>query len=220
MSPLGYWPMDDTAASLFFRDISGNGHNCASGGPTTTLAQVAGLIPTSSDTAANKTAGATTMKDATALFSMGAAGITVMCWINTTNVSSLQHLMIANVSPAGTDQWFQLRNNSGVLQWLVFDSTGTVHQVNWPSSVSDGKNHFIVGTWNLATQFLYVDGVQSTGLANATTPHGGTVNVCLGGPVNLISGNNFIGTLDECAIFGTALTSAQITSLFNTATTT
>lgn len=220
LSPFCYYPMDDTAASLFFRDISGNANNCTLPGNTLNLPQVAGLIATSSDTAANMTAGAITMKVATPLINLGTAGITVMCWINTTNVASLQHLMLANKSPNGVDQVFQLRNNSGSLQWLVFDSGGTVHQINWPSSVSDGKNHFIVGTWDLTTQLLYVDGVASTGLANSSTPHSGTVNLGLGNPINLISGNAFVGVLDECAVFLSALTSAQITHLFNVATTT
>ena len=220
MSPFCYYPMDDTAASLFFRDISGNANNCTLPGNTLNLPQVAGLIATSSDTASNISAGSITMKVETPLLNFGVAGITVMCWFNTTSATGVQHLMLANANAGATGQWFQLRLNAGVPEFHILDSVGTTHSVIWPSAKADGKNHFIVGTWDLTTQFLYIDAVQSTGVANAATPHGGTVNLGLGNPINLISGTAFVGVLDECALWTSALTSAQITNLFNKATTT
>src|SRR5204862_3698288 len=80
--------------------------------------------------------------------------------------------------------------------------------------VLDGQWHFLAGTYDGSTNFLYVDGLLNAGKAAPNPILGNPNDVWVGDdPDNF--GHVFHGTVDEVAIFPYALSAAQIFHIFS-----
>jgi hypothetical protein len=112
-----------------------------------------------------------------------------------------------------------LQQDSGVLLFQSFNGGSFESTAN----VSDSKWHFVALTYDQSAQgvnSLYVDGVL-----NATNSNGGSAwawptpsaQVQIGFTGDLASFRNYNGLLNDLRFYNTALTAAQITSVYNSA---
>ena len=109
-------------------------------------------------------------------------------------------------------------NNAGNVVFGTQPNAGIAAAVS-PLSYTDGLWHLAVGTQSAAGMVLYVDGV-SVATNTATTGRAftgfwrigqGNLN---GWAPNQPTSNQFLGTLDEVAVYPTALTAANIASMW------
>ena len=100
----------------------------------------------------------------------------------------------------------------GASNLITIDTNGGTSAVS-NSTPSTGAWHHVVGTWDGTTLKLYVDGTLQT-----TTATPGSANLSYG---SLTLGSQagsayyFAGSLDEVAIYSTALTGTRITAHYN-----
>jgi hypothetical protein len=134
--------------------------------------------------------------------------VTVEAWVNTTN-------------PIGWDDI--IAGGCGDLLFGVDSSdTGTVSwggQCNSPfspvtstTSISDGRWHHVVGTYNGSTAAIYVDGILERSLARSGSFTPGTIAVGSAGG----GGEHFSGNVAIARIYATALTAEQVLQNYNT----
>ena len=104
-------------------------------------------------------------------------------------------------------------NSVGLERWMPTEA-GSGGSVAIGDAISAGVWHHLVGTFDGANQRFYVDGaLVATSGGIALPDHIGTLTIghqgCACG-----GSNAYVGDVDEFAIYGTALTSAQITAHF------
>lgn len=204
-TPLLYLKAEDAAGSTALADSSGNAR---------TVAQAAGAAtyqaPGIRDTKA-VTLDADDRFDRTDVTGLTPTHITLELWIKTTAASG--QMMIRDSQAAG-GRAFQFRLNAGKPELIVFTggiNAGIVSSV----AVNDDAFHHVVGTFDAAVMRVYVDGVERASAANTgNLDAGGTERLCIGGAHN-VTGQTLSGTLDEMAIYGVALSPAQITAHYD-----
>ena len=79
---------------------------------------------------------------------------------------------------------------------------------------SAGTWHHLVGTWDGANINLYIDGAPAASAAKSTPLLAYTGGADIGGTGNTLSGS-LLGVVDEVVLYDVALSSAQVTELFN-----
>jgi hypothetical protein len=123
----------------------------------------------------------------------------------------------------GVTNWaMNLDGTTGRLVWNLFFTGGQVTSTN---ILNDGNWHFVAGVYDGTTSnsYLYVDGQLNSSLnvSNVVASEPGA-NLYLGGNSDYtLVGNNqryFGGALAQAAFFTNALTSAQIQTLYSSAT--
>jgi hypothetical protein len=84
-------------------------------------------------------------------------------------------------------------------------------------SVNDGAWHFLAGTWDGSAEKIYIDGVLSATASASSAIPGNTSDFIIGGAPDYLPGRIFNGNVSQMAVFGQALTAAQIQALYNSA---
>ncbi|MCF7976075.1 MAG: discoidin domain-containing protein, partial [Phycisphaerae bacterium] len=97
-----------------------------------------------------------------------------------------------------------------------FFVNGTTSQVGGTTPVDDGEWHYVAGTFGNQTLRIYVDGVQE---GEVQSTGGVDINpndwpIMLGGESSSNGGQQFVGTLDEVAIFNRELTAEEIQDIY------
>ncbi|BDZ46069.1 LamG-like jellyroll fold domain-containing protein [Naasia aerilata] len=216
-APTLYWRLGDSTASTA-ADSSGNAHPGAYSGAVTTGA--AGAVPGTRNTAASF-GGGNGLVASTQLFS-NPQNYSIEAWFSTTSTTGGKLVGFGN-SQSGTssnyDRHVYLQNDGKV----VFGTyPGSIQTVATPSAYNDGLWHHVVATQSAAGMQLYVDG-QYIGSNSATTPQNYDGYWRVGGD-NLNSWTNaptsqyVTAKIDEVAIYGAALSSAQIKRHYSVAT--
>lgn len=149
------------------------------------------------------------------------SSFTAEAWIKTT-ATGIRSIWDRDDTSAGVRAW-QLRMSSGKLDFIrIVNAAGTTAAVGATSSatINDGVAHHVVATYDGSNIRLYVDGVLDNTVAASggiNQPFGVTV-MSVG--VNRNSGLNafFLGTIDEAAYYGTALSGARIAAHYAAAT--
>lgn len=126
-------------------------------------------------------------------------------WFKSTQTTGTGHLVRRDGSGAA----YLLRLNNGKIEWYGNNSAGAILS---PTVKADGQWHHVVGVKNGTALTLYIDGV-SVATGTATSAYTGTTNVYLGSSGG--TSEFFNGTLDEVALYNTALTGAQIQAHYN-----
>lgn len=208
-SPRGYWRLGDAVAATSVVDSSGNGYT---GTPTAVTFGQAGAL-TDGDTAAlfDGVAGVVDMGNLSAFNFTGA--FSAEAWVKLTGVSSY---VVVHKSNNNSGAGWAVTINNGLLRlWaytlagaLVFDVSAT------SNAVHDGAWHHVAGAWDGTNTVngvtLYVDGALiKQGTATAAIP-GNTTNPVRIGAFNVASFLYFPGSIDEVAVYPTALSAAQI----------
>ena len=142
----------------------------------------------------------------------------VSMWFNTTVNPSVQHTMLGGIKEQGTnDSVFALKMlNDGYSKLYLRGTDGTLHILADTVDATDGNWHHLVATVSSSSGVFYVDGQQ---VDSATISNNITVDNLLIGAENnrgtLSPVNYFDGDIDQVRIYSTALTSSQVTELYN-----
>lgn len=190
-------------------DYSGNSHNGAYSGTGITLG-VAGLIPSEpTDTAATYSSG-------------GVGTVAYASWLDASTAVSLYAVIqttaatncaILDRDDGSSLRVWQFRLNNGTLEFIKIGGTGGVVTSSSPlSTYKDGVTHHVGATYDGTNIRLYVDGVK----VQTTSAVGnlGTAAKSLNVGVNAGSFNQFVGTIDDWAVFNTVLADADFASLY------
>ncbi len=151
---------------------------------------------------------------------LGDADFTIAVWIKTAN-NGVPILSKSN----GNGEWEEREKEFYVADSDISeaDNDGTVeyvgHSCEWvrgSKSVGDGQWHHIALTWDAGEEegIVYVDGVEGTddiGFSGGTDNDGDTVRIGFSESVH--SSGNFVGRIDDVAIFDVALTAEQVVEL-------
>jgi hypothetical protein len=148
---------------------------------------------------------------------------TIEFWAKPTETDNDDAVVSNRVSASPRSGWvfFQRGEATG---WNLRMYNGTGGDVGWDltggTATLNAWSH-VVATWDGNAGQLFVNGVlaDSTNDANATSPHiynaSTTANLVIG--TNDAGTSGYLGSVDEVAFYGSALTPTQIQNHFNTA---
>lgn len=101
--------------------------------------------------------------------------------------------------------------NSGGVQFTTRTSTTSADDYNVSATITPGVPHHLVATWDGTTKRIYLDGVEiGAGKAWAGTLATTTQTTRLSVPETTGTNQGFVGTLDDTALYATALSATQI----------
>lgn len=147
--------------------------------------------------------------------STGPQTFSVETWFKTTTKRGGQLIGFANTSNAQSTQYDRkvYMTNAGQLVFGVYP--GTVRTLTTPATYNDGNWHHVVATLSTGGMRLYVDGklVTSDATVRGAEAYSGYWHIGAGrlvGWPSPPSSDWFDGSLDEIAIYSTALTDARI----------
>ncbi len=142
------------------------------------------------------------------------SALTVLVWIRAEDFSSLGHVGVISKGDWSELWSLYLRQFGSGNQGIAFAVNGNT---SVRASVADNQWHFLAGTWDGTTLRLFKDGqlIDSAPENGAMGINGTPVRI---GEVGKLSGSpdNFLGLMDEVAVFNHALTEQQISELYRT----
>lgn len=210
LSPIAYYRHGEPSGTTM-TDSSGNSRN----GTYTSAAGLgaASLLVGDSDTAYSA-----------ALARYGS--VADAAWMDVANISISTIIKLTTVGTnrgiasrfEGSPSWLTWINVSGQIAVRFYNATTSV-DLAWTTAPSTATTYHIVATYDGTTARLYVNGTQR---ASSTAISGNlrtsTATLAVG---SYISGGPFImdGVIDETAIFDYALTSGNVTTLYNSSIT-
>ena len=139
--------------------------------------------------------------------------ISVWIYINGSGAGSLPTIYSSSKTSNGISGGIALAYTSNKIRFYL-DTTGSSGWVfaESNSTMSTGQWYHLVGTWNGSTVTLYIDGTAQTTTASASTiGH----NTGFPATIGRYSTNYFQGLIDEVALFNSALSVSDITSIYN-----
>jgi hypothetical protein len=209
-SPLVYYRLDE-AGGITAADSSGHGYN----GAYTSRATLNQPGATSDgDSAIGVSGQAVTGGAATALPS-GTAARSVEVWFKTTATPSSPYgSALVSWGAETSTQMFSLKVYSATQMKLTNWTNAYLFAVPAGANTLDGKWHYVVATYNGTSATVYYDG-QSLGSKAVSV---NTVDSAIGLVLGAQTGNNdtpFVGSLDEVAVYNTALSAAQVLAHYN-----
>ncbi len=160
-------------------------------------------------------AGSSTGLAATKSATPGPATFSVEAWFKTTSTRGGKIVGFGSAASGDSSNYDRhlYLNNNGQVYFGVYTSSAAT--VNSTATYRDGQWHHAVGTLDGTGMKLFVDGVRVAARADATTPQAYDGFWRIGGD-NLSSWSSrptskyFAGTIDDVAVYPTALTTAQI----------
>lgn len=199
-----YWRLADASGATTLADSSGNARtaNVVGGG---TWATTAGLI--AGDTNGAGLYGPSTLAYGQYPDSGNAlnftATVTVEAWISTSTTADQGILEKGGNGACG----FLLRIAGGKL--TAFVGNGGWSSIADPATITTNTTHHVVEVYDGTTLRLYKDGAQVASAATAHPCSSAGVSVLIGHDIGT---NIYRGVLDEVAIYGAALTAAQVSA--------
>jgi mucin-19 len=149
----------------------------------------------------------------------GVTNATFAAWINIQAYDAATTVVFGgdNVSSGDATRSFQLAvGTAGSLNWVHWNTGGTIDTLNSSATMATGVYHFIVGTYDGTTIKLYINGAL---VSSKTTVASGNIRNKTGLAIGQIGNSNtagrFKGTIDEVGIWSRALTSDEIIVLYN-----
>jgi Concanavalin A-like lectin/glucanases superfamily len=199
--PIGWWRLGDTSGTAAVDQMGANNGTYSSAGVT--KGQPA-LVPTETDKAVafNGSNGYASVPAASA-FNFGRT-ITLEAWIKPTSLPSTGVFR----SVMTKAEAYALQFNGPRLEFTVIQS-GTRRRLQTPAGVIvAGGTYHVVGTFDGAAQRLYVNGTQVASAALSGSASTSAAPLVIGS----WDGRQefFNGTLDEAAVYGVALSAAQV----------
>ena len=212
------WKLDESSGNA--SDATGNGHTLTNIG---TVAYSAGKINNAADGGSSNTSKRLEATDNGA-YGVTTGAMSMAAWINGTNFPGSGSLAVLfdhfyGNTTNGMEYALIYDNRSGqpcAAPMLVFMRSGaSTDEACAHVSLSTGTWHHIVGTYDGSTLTLYEDG---SSVATHSSTAGGTNYGSTGGVATLAAwggGNYFSGLVDEAGIWANALTSSDVTTLYN-----
>jgi len=197
-SPVSYWRLGEAGGSALHDTAGSNGGTYAGSGVTNAAS---GGIAGDIDRAArfDGASGAAQVPDAASL-DRGNGPLTIEAWVKRGATGTTQTIV-----DKGTDAY---RLYFGGTDRLTLARSGGADIVASSSALTDTAGwHHVVATKSGATSRLYIDGADVTGTVTDATLGDTSAPLSVAGDG---SGQWLSGSLDELAIYGTALTPAQV----------
>lgn len=214
-SLIGYWPLDETTGTIAY-DAIPNGYTATD---TTTNDHFGTLSGFTFDGTTN---GANAGVFGNGLQFAGSQGV-ILSGITETTLRTgtgityaLWMYPTANAGdPIGALSQPRLNYGGGVFRWWP-GSTQAGPQIAYPSL---NTWHFVVGTYDLTTANLYVDGKLAASLTglSGTIGGGGTQVYGLGGQASSTTAitGTYTGSLDDVRIYTRALTAEEVAEMYS-----
>jgi hypothetical protein len=212
-NPIGWWRLGELSGTAA-ADATGHGHNGVY--ESAPLLGVSGALANDLNTAV-KFAAPQDVSISDALNSAyNVPSISVEVWMKTTSTANMG--IIGRWSNNSGVVQYRIRMLSGLLRWQVQTASGGGcgggGVLAATSAINDGAYHHVVGTFDANTHLmrLFLDGVEHvSGTATGTSLCSFSSFVLFkiaAVPLNLDS--NFNGTLDEVAIYDSALPASRV----------
>ena len=224
MSPLGFWPLNNNVS-----DVSGHGNNgVLTMGATFASNLTSPVEPNSLNLIGNETFTVAP----NALFNLSALQpMTLTTWIKT-DCLGLSSMVILSKVDVSTNTGYALLidngelgapMNGGRLAFALIVAGMPIVLVESTNAVTDGRWRMVTATYDgsgsASGVHLYIDGNNATTTTLASTTGGSILNTAPLTIGNTPDGQgSFEGSISGPAIFGVALTPAQITQLAGDAT--
>ena len=154
----------------------------------------------------------------------GNRGFSVSFWIKATTKSE----QIFSKITGGASEYVLVIRYNGYLRFTLYssDNSGIYQSFDIDTDVTDGNSHHIVFTFNLgstsSSMIGYLDGVQKTDGSGGTYASAGSwvsvSNTAADLRLAYEGGSYGAFSYDEFGIFDDTLTSAQVTSIYNSGT--
>jgi hypothetical protein len=140
--------------------------------------------------------------------------MSVMAWVKTT--SSPNWCRVVDKSQYQTSGFDLVLTQGGGLPRLEFFVANTTSLVDATTPVIDNRWHFIAATFANKTLKIFVDGVRqaSTTSTNNVDINPNNLPVMIAGESSSNGGNQFLGAVDEVALYNRELTDEEILSIF------
>ncbi|MDE3073932.1 MAG: hypothetical protein KGJ86_00760, partial [Chloroflexota bacterium] len=213
-APLAYWRLGDPSGSASVADSSGFGHTGTLNAAVTL--GVSGALPHDPDTAASFDGGSAQVQAGASALSFPAQPFTLEAWIFPRSTAASQTILAKAQGSDPTQMEYVLAYNqagagSGTVGLFL---NGSWHSSS-PGKVPTGTWTYVAAVFDGTSLSFYVNGVLDSTM-NAAGPYatGTAGSLFLGGP-GPTAGSPFSGSLDEVAIYGSALPAARIQAHFN-----
>lgn len=213
-APTAYYRLGE-ASGTTANDASGNANTGTYNSSGVTLGQ-AGALFSDSNTAAlfNGSTGYVTLPTATN--GNGASALTIELWakLSTTSLGSFTNIISAGLSATHTGYQIYW---SGTTNLTMTAGNGTANGTAvYSTNAVAGTWWHIVGVYDGSSVLLYVNGTQ----VGTTSALSGTISASANPIVAATTGHSskFPGTIDEVAVYPTALSSARIQAHYNAGT--
>ena len=204
-APLVYYRLDETSGTTAI-DVSGGGNNGTySSSPTL---GVAGALAGDSDTAVTFVAASSHTMQTAFWSALNITTLTLECWVKTTGANQA----ICGRQGGTSVPYSMFVDASGKLQLVIKTSgtSGTNYSDTSSTIINDGAWHYVAITRDNTTAIIsfYVDGVLTSSIASTSAPN---ITTSFGFAVSGRGGTPRLdGTVDEVALYGTALSAARI----------
>lgn len=201
-SPKAYYRLDDSGCCTA-ADSSGNGYSATYASSGITYSATGG-ISGDSDTAITTSYNGAAVTRSDSFLPSGSSARTLEAWEKTTTSGVFA---IVSYGTAATNQYVAMNIGSGPT--LSFDGYTNYVLKTAPYSLEDGNWHYLAATFDGTTAYLYIDGQQiGSGAVPLSTV--ASQGLWLGNAADGASA--FPGSLDEVAIYPTALSATQISA--------
>ncbi|PHS17138.1 MAG: hypothetical protein COA86_10815 [Kangiella sp.] len=208
-APNHYYRMNNPASGTVIDAGAGNVN------ATVGVAVTSGQLGYSSDKAADfDTTDINSFID-TGVTSLASDAFSIEAWVNPNSVDGSNRIVAKD--EIGVRGQFILWFRNGQLRFQVAQAGGNWRRVNAPTTPTAGSTYHVVGVFDGTDIVLYVDGVEVARNAfNATSSNTNSLPITIGADSDIVGnrGHIFDGTIDEVAIYESALSSAQILSHF------
>ncbi len=140
--------------------------------------------------------------------------VSLMAWIKTTSVISWARIIDKSEwQDNGYDLVIHMNDHIPMFEFFVNNTTS---QVQGKTKIDDGKWHFIAATFGKKTLKIYTDGVFEGEVKSVNNvdikPNNWTVR--LGNEANPSRGQQYIGLIDEAAMFNRELSADEIKNIY------
>lgn len=200
--PVGYWRLDETSGGTF-ADSSGNSKTATIVG-TPTFSQSAATPDIGGTSVTFGSGQYATVPDDSAVSMTGA--FTLEAWVNPTSSSSERYIIEKYDSPSYNGYALRLEGMVPRVHTLASSSYATLDS---SIALTAGAWSHLVATYDLTTLKLYVNGTLAGSLTTSLAPTDGTSTLKIAARGDT-PGAVGIGTLDEIAIYNTALPLTRI----------
>jgi DNA-binding beta-propeller fold protein YncE len=207
-APVSYWRLNESSGPTAADSVGTN--------PGTYVGAVPGapgLLASTTNTAASFSGTTQYVRILNSASVAPTARVSVEAWIKPAAIPAAG----AFASIATKAESYSLQFNGPRLEFTIMQS-GVRKRLQAPTgAVAAGSVYHVVGTFDGTTQRLYINGAQvaSAALTGAITAN--TNNFLIG--AWSATSEFFKGTIDEVALYSTALTAAQVSNHYNTGTT-
>ena len=201
--PVGYWRLGDTSATNA-TDSSGNGRVGTYETPYTLGAT--SLLTGDADPAVAFTGGRVTLPTS---LNPWAGDFTVEAWVKPSDATRYAALFSRETY---NTNGFRLGQQGNRWAFWSTESGGTMEIKGAVGSLAVGQTYHVVGVRSGTTFRLYVNGVEvASGSGTYVAPTGG-------GWISAVGGGALTGTVDEVAVYPTALSAARIAAHYQAGT--